>query len=209
MKRYALLLVLAVACTSARHIREAQDSFSRAATAENAASTEQLVPGSIRADYRLALQAVDQELAANTEKLRGERLLGAALTLKAMCQWRLAYLEGTDGGDMKLTLADITAEGKNVVIGERDALPVCPLAAPAENLDRSHRSLADSVGPRLQASRLDPQLWGGARRVGQMTDGACGPDAIHCGGCGQTCWQRRPDGAPPRTRPPTSRYRIR
>jgi hypothetical protein len=92
---FLLLVSLSIGC-AARHIREAQDEFSRAATVENAAflrgygtdASELTIDPA--AGYRVSLALINLELAKNEDKLRADRLYGTALMLKAMCLWRLA-----------------------------------------------------------------------------------------------------------------------
>jgi len=96
-----VMLLVLTACP-ARHIREAQDHFSRAATAENRALVEGYstdganLSADPAVDYRLSLSLVEAELAKNEGKLRDDKLYGTALMLRAMCLWRLADLEAVN-----------------------------------------------------------------------------------------------------------------
>ena len=90
------LVLLAAGCASVNRLREAQDAFSQGAAAENA---QRLVPGnpadtltslsSVRTSYASALQSLEQLSADERRSLREQGLWGTALTLKALCQWRL------------------------------------------------------------------------------------------------------------------------
>lgn len=92
----ALVVVLADGCATVNRLREAQDAFNQGAAAENA---QRLVPGtaadtltsltSVRTSYATALQSLEKLSDDERKSLRDDGLLGAALTLKALCQWRL------------------------------------------------------------------------------------------------------------------------
>lgn len=92
----ALVVVLADGCTTVDRLREAQDAFNQGAAAENA---QRLVPGnaadtltsltSVRTSYATALQSLEKLSDDEKKSLRDDGLWGAALTLKALCQWRL------------------------------------------------------------------------------------------------------------------------
>ena len=95
-----LTLVLASACSTTRHIRSAQDSWSRASTIENTlfAEGKSIVGGQLEqveaaTEHRLALAQLNQELKENADKLKADKLYGTALMLKAKCLWRLADLD--------------------------------------------------------------------------------------------------------------------
>jgi hypothetical protein len=95
-----LTLALASGCSTTRHIRSAQDSWSRASTIENTLFAEgrSIVGGQLEqveaaTEYRLALAQLNQELKENADKLKADKLYGTALMLKAKCLWRLADLD--------------------------------------------------------------------------------------------------------------------
>lgn len=129
--------VLSSACT-ARYIRQAQDHFSRAASAENASlmadysAGAELNSSDPAHDYRISLALLDRELAQNTAELKQDRLYGTALVLKAMCHWRLAGLDGEDPhvAFLQQSLARIaTAEQEGATVGPRDRALVASLPA--------------------------------------------------------------------------------
>jgi tetratricopeptide (TPR) repeat protein len=99
----SVLLVAALStggCTPVNRLREAQDAFNQGAAAEN---TQRLTPGSatdmltsltsVRASYASALQSLDKLSDAEETSLKNDKLWGAALTLKALCQWRLGEFD--------------------------------------------------------------------------------------------------------------------
>lgn len=102
------LVMMASACGTIRHIREAQDAFNNAAEAERAAPFE--TDPSARwvstaaAEYRLALGLTARELRDNRQALDEDDLLGTALMLKALCIWRLGDL-----GEMPLQGNELTS----------------------------------------------------------------------------------------------------
>jgi hypothetical protein len=90
-----VVAALACGCTSVNRLREAQDSFNQAATAENAARFDgspsdmaaSLVSG--RSGYASALLSLNKLEPKDQQSLQKDGLWGTALTLKALCQWRL------------------------------------------------------------------------------------------------------------------------
>jgi hypothetical protein len=96
-----VLLFLAAGCQTVGSLREAQDTFNRAATAENALRSDLNRPldsggadtliglGSARGGYASALLILKRITSESPDKLRNDQLLGDALTLKALCEWRL------------------------------------------------------------------------------------------------------------------------
>jgi hypothetical protein len=95
----ALAAVLTVGCASVNRLREAQDSFNQAASAENAArfdanpsdTTASLV--SARSGYASALLSLAKIESKDQASLQHDGLWGAALSLKSLCQWRLSQYE--------------------------------------------------------------------------------------------------------------------
>ncbi len=98
----ALVLSLFVAgCQTASSLRDAQDIFNRAAAAENALRSDLSRPlegsgadtmtglGAVRGGYAGALLVLNRITSGSADKLRNDQLLGDALTLKALCEWRL------------------------------------------------------------------------------------------------------------------------
>ena len=99
LRRYVALtaaLVLVSGCAAVNRLREAQDAFNQGAAAENA---QRLTPGdateavtaltSVRTSYASALQSLEHLSDREQTSLKNDGLWGAALTLKALCQWRL------------------------------------------------------------------------------------------------------------------------
>ena len=100
----ALATALAAGCASVNRLREAQDSFNQAATAENTLrlnSTQPLTSGSdapatwssARNGYASALLSLGKLQPADERGLRQDGLWGTTLTLKAVCQWRLGQFQ--------------------------------------------------------------------------------------------------------------------
>src|SRR4051812_28872527 len=95
----ALLLALASGCASVNRLREAHDAFNQAAAVENAqrfdsnpaSATASL--SAVRTGYASALLSLDKMESADERSLRQDGLWGTALTLKALCQWRLGQFQ--------------------------------------------------------------------------------------------------------------------
>ena len=91
----ALVAVLAAGCVSVNRLREAQDAFNQAATAENAVQFENDPANtaanlaSVRAGYASALLSLGKLEPKDERTLQQDGLWGTALTLKSLCQWRL------------------------------------------------------------------------------------------------------------------------
>lgn len=94
----ALVLVVALAvggCASVNHLRDAQDAFNSAAAADNdqrlTAAPDDAVTAlsSARSGYASALLSLDKLETGDADSLRRDGLWGTALTLRALCQWRL------------------------------------------------------------------------------------------------------------------------
>lgn len=103
-----LALVLLTGCPAVKGLREAQDTFNRAATAENAArlgadqvAVNDVVAGTLasasdaRLNYQLTLQHLEGLRGDTREwgKLEAAGLSGNALTLQALALWRLGRLD--------------------------------------------------------------------------------------------------------------------
>jgi len=96
-----LLGLFAAGCQTVSALRDAQDAFNRAAAAENALRSDLNRPldggaadtmnglGAARSGYARALLALNRVTSESAAKLRSDQLLGDALTLKALCEWRL------------------------------------------------------------------------------------------------------------------------
>ncbi len=114
----ALIFVAAsTGCQSVNHLREAQDSFSQAAAAENAArldltQTTQSPADSLagmasaRSGYASALLSLTQLAGADEAKLKQDKLWGTALTLKALCEWRLGRADALTTAEQALNAGD-------------------------------------------------------------------------------------------------------
>ena len=96
-----VLSLFAAGCQTVSSLRDAQDTFNRAAAAENALRSDLNRPldgggadtmiglGSARCGYASALLLLNRIISESSDKLRNDQLLGDALTLKALCEWRL------------------------------------------------------------------------------------------------------------------------
>lgn len=159
------LSVLLTACPAhIRGVREAQDAFDRAATEEGrltaaglGTETGLLTQSSSTAEYRVALALLSREIDRHQRQLRGDRLLGTALVLKALCLWRLADLEATDetgwGEELAATLTRIERDD-SLVLGERDRVLVAALPGLRDH-DRGLRAADYESASRLFASALE------------------------------------------------------
>lgn len=159
-RRLAVCLAVALllsGCAATNHLRDAQAAFNDGAAAENA---ERLAPGeaeaaltslaAARTSYASALQSLAQLEDDGQDRLRSDGLWGTALTLKAMCQWRLGNY------DAALATAHEAEANTPEQIYPRDrallvALPGLIKTDQAYALIASHGSLADVnallVGP--------------------------------------------------------------
>lgn len=95
-----LVAVLAAGCAAVNHLREAQDAFNQGAAAENvqrlAGDSPKEALASVTAarnSYASALLSLDKLSDSDKKSLREDGLLGTALTLKALCQWRLGLYD--------------------------------------------------------------------------------------------------------------------
>ena len=96
-----VLSLFAAGCQTVSSLRDAQDTFNRAAAAENALRSDLDRPlddggsetmiglGAVRSGYASALLLLNRIVSESSDKLRNDQLLGDALTLKALCEWRL------------------------------------------------------------------------------------------------------------------------
>ncbi len=92
-------LIFTIGCASVSHVkalREVQDEFSAAAALENElkadplkADASILLTGPANASYRVVLEDVSRLIAEKRAELESDNLLGTALTLKALAEWRL------------------------------------------------------------------------------------------------------------------------
>jgi len=97
---FILIAVLTAGCASVNHLREAQDAFNQGAEAENAQRLTGNSPKealasltAARTSYASALLSLDQLSDSDKQSLSNDGLLGTALTLKALCQWRLSFYD--------------------------------------------------------------------------------------------------------------------
>ena len=92
-------LLVAGCATDVNRLREAQDSFNQAASAENAlrfdrkASDALASMGAVRSGYASALLSLENLSSKDEAALRQDGLWGSALTLKALTQWRLGQYD--------------------------------------------------------------------------------------------------------------------
>lgn len=107
-----LVTILVAGCVSINRLREAQDAFNQAAAAENAARLEgnpadaaiNLISGS--SGYASALLSLSKLDSKDQQSLQNDGLWGTALTLKALCQWRLGqYSQAMDTAQQAQTVA--------------------------------------------------------------------------------------------------------
>lgn len=124
----ALLFALAVGCAGVNRLREAQDAFSQAAAAENAlrfdtkASDAAAGLVSVRSGYASALLSLEKlEGSKEQTQLSNDGLWGAALTLKALTQWRLGQF------DKAVATADLAKQGAGNQIYPRDLAVIVAL----------------------------------------------------------------------------------
>jgi len=102
----ALTLILAAGCQSVNRLREAQDAFNQAATADlrtvfgtdttvNESNSADPVSqwSSVRNHYASALLSLNKIDRKDERILREEKLWGAKLTLEALCYWKLGNYE--------------------------------------------------------------------------------------------------------------------
>ncbi|MCU0864054.1 MAG: hypothetical protein MUC36_09695 [Planctomycetes bacterium] len=151
---FSALLVAAIwllgACSSVRHIRDAQDSFNRAAQVEfeesqldagHSADAVATGPTAAR-EYTTALALLRRELRQNADELAADKLTGTALLLEALCVWRLESLgqleRNTSGFLQTMTrLAEHRAE-----LGTRDRVLSLALPGLREN-DQGFENLSN------------------------------------------------------------------
>ncbi len=95
-----LIAVLTAGCTAVNHLRDAQEAFNQGAEAENAqrlagSSPKEALASltAVRTSYASALLSLDKLSDSDKKSLREDGLLGTALTLRALCQWRLSFYD--------------------------------------------------------------------------------------------------------------------
>jgi tetratricopeptide (TPR) repeat protein len=117
----ALVAMLVAGCASVNRLREAQDSFNQAAAAENAArfdanpSDTAASLASVRSGYASALLSLGKLEPKDQQSLQQDGLWSTALTLKALCQWRLGQY------DQALTAANEALNTSTNQVYPRDA----------------------------------------------------------------------------------------
>ena len=91
-----LFTVAGIGCAQVNHLREAQDAFNQAAHAENALrfnpvpNTEAAsLSAAARTGYASVLVSLDRLDPQEISRLKGDKLWGNVLALKALTQWRL------------------------------------------------------------------------------------------------------------------------
>jgi len=101
----ALVVGMVAACTSVNHLREAQEAFNTAATAENALRFDAAVAErpaqaplvqntTVQNGYASALLSLDRLEARDVERLKRDGLWGNVLALRALAQWKLGLVDG-------------------------------------------------------------------------------------------------------------------
>src|SRR5258707_1246385 len=90
-----IITFLNTGCVNINRLREAQDAFNQSAAAENSVRLEAnpadtaATLTSVRAGYASALLSLSKLEPKDQHSLQQDGLWGTALTLKALCQWRL------------------------------------------------------------------------------------------------------------------------
>jgi hypothetical protein len=91
-----VFMVACIGCAQVNHLREAQDAFNQAAHTENALrfnpvpnSEAVSLSAAARTGYASVLFSLDRLNLQETGRLKGEKLWGNVLALKALTQWRL------------------------------------------------------------------------------------------------------------------------
>ena len=121
-------------CETTRYIRNAQTHFNQAAQQENELLAKSLTAyqagadasgtASALSDYKMAVSLVDKAINENREKLRQEKLLGAAYMIKAMSLWRISDLNGTPPDILESPSAPTSVENPVISSPERKELMV-------------------------------------------------------------------------------------
>ncbi len=154
---FAVLCLLS-ACSSVRHIREAQDSFNRAAQVEleearldagRAADAVATSPSAAR-EYAAALALLRRELSENADALAADKLTGTALMLEALCVWRLESL-----GQLERSTSGFNEAMKKLAehreeLGTRDQVLSIALPGLRENDEGYERLEREKAKPRDQ-----------------------------------------------------------
>lgn len=165
---FAVLCLLS-ACSSVRHLREAQDSFNRAAQVEleearldagRAADAVATSPSAAR-EYAAALALLRRELSENADALAADKLTGTALMLEALCVWRLESLGQLERGASGFTEAMKKLAEHREELGTRDQ--VLSIAVPGlrendegfEKLEREKAKKRDEIEARELAKARD------------------------------------------------------
>jgi hypothetical protein len=91
-----VLTVAGIGCAQINHLREAQDAFNQAAHAENALRFNPVpnieaasLSAAARTGYASVLVSLDRLDPLEINRLKGDKLWGNVLALKALTQWRL------------------------------------------------------------------------------------------------------------------------
>jgi hypothetical protein len=89
----ALLCLVAAGCASVNRLREAQDSFNQAARFNANASDTAASLTSVRSGYASALLSLSKLEPKDQQSLQQDGLWSTALSLRALCQWRLGQYD--------------------------------------------------------------------------------------------------------------------
>jgi tetratricopeptide (TPR) repeat protein len=167
LKCWILVCLLWIAgCTHVNHLRDAQDSFSRAAEAEHRAlfsardgsfasrtyATGGQDLGQISAGYAAALNSLDA-LEGDSQavaKLKNDRLYGNALALRALAYWRLGRMD-----EARKSAAAALANGLDP--GSRDFALMTALPALADN-DSAHSEIHAAGGSKIALDSILKKL---------------------------------------------------
>jgi hypothetical protein len=165
---FALLLAVAAGCASVNRLREAQDAFNQAATAENAlrfdarAADAVASLGAVRSGYASALLSLDKlENSKDQARLRNDGLWGTALTLKALTQWRLGQF------DKAIATAALAKQNAADQIYPRDQAVVTALPG----LVKTDQAFSKILLPNAPPADVEALLIGGNGAVANIQSG--------------------------------------
>jgi hypothetical protein len=146
----ALLLLLSIACGTTRSLRDAQDAFNDAATADAnmqlrtaPEKTTAALLGVRDGGYQTTVGIIDAFSAKQRAQLKGDKLWGNALALKAMSQWRLEEYDKA-----RETAAEATTDFSDQ-LGPRDAV-ILKVLDGLIALDQADAKLGREVGGEQQ-----------------------------------------------------------
>ena len=179
-KKYTIILLIIFSSTIAgcttRHIRDAQDSFNKAAKIENEITLQSykyVIPSLESTDYSIALaeykQALlllEKELEDNRSKLESENLLGTVYMLEILSLWRImdlerdvtedvGYLDNLENKFVSLQLDISKSQKENkVMLGTRDKVLFAALPGLFDH-DKGMRATDLSTSKRMFSSAYE------------------------------------------------------